>query len=223
MPSAIDTHAARALHERGALFIEVLPAADYRERHIAGAINIPLPNLTDDAVADLDRSATVVTYCFDYQCDLSARAAARLVGLGFTDVHDYAPSKEGWMAAALAVEGSSDRQTYAIDIARRDVPTCPPAASVGGLREQFEKWPMCVVVDDRRVVLGAVRPEVVALQPATSVSAVLQPAPSTVRPSVPIRDLQRSMGEDGKEHVLVTTYEGVLIGLVRNEDFVAGH
>lgn len=223
MASAIDTHTARALHERGALFIEVLPAEDYRQRHIAGAINIPLANMTDDAVTDLDRSATVVTYCFDYQCDLSARAAARLAALGFTDAHDYAPSKEGWIAAALPVEGSSDRETYAIDIARRDVPTCPPTASVGELREHFEKWPLCVVVDDRRVVLGAVRPEVVGLQPATSVSAVLQPAPSTVRPSVPIRELQRSMREDGKEHVLVSTYEGVLIGLVRNEDFLAGH
>ena len=222
MPSAIDTHAARRLHERGALFIEVLPAEAYHERHIVGAINIPLANLTDDAVADLDRSATVVTYCFDYQCDLSARAAARLVALGFTDVHDYAPSKEGWIAAALAVEGSSDRETYAIDIARRDVPTCPPSASVGEVREHFEKWPVCVVVDDRRVVLGAVRPEAAALQPTTKVSAVAQPAPSTVRPSVRIRDLQRSMREDGKEHVLVSTYEGVLIGLVRNEDFVAG-
>jgi rhodanese-related sulfurtransferase len=220
MPAEIDTPEARRLHEKGALFIEVLPADSYRTRHIAGAISIPLDDLTAERVASLDRRSPTVTYCFDYQCDLSARAAARLSHLGFSEVYDYAPSKEAWAAAALPLEGSSDREVHARDLARTDVPTCTPEEPVGALTDRMHGWPVCVVVDDRRVVLGALRPEALALAAQTPAGNALHAAPPTVRPSMPARELRRSMERDGQEHVLVSTYGGVLIGLVCAEDFL---
>ena len=37
---------------------------------------------------DMDRARPTVVYCFDTQCDLSGRAAARLEQLGFAEVYD---------------------------------------------------------------------------------------------------------------------------------------
>ncbi len=46
--------------------IEVLPKEEYSQQHIAGAINIPLKELTADAAASLDRSKPVIAYCHDF-------------------------------------------------------------------------------------------------------------------------------------------------------------
>ena len=47
----------------GAQLIEVLPADEYDELHLPGAINIPLKELTAEAVSRLDRSRPVIAYC----------------------------------------------------------------------------------------------------------------------------------------------------------------
>jgi rhodanese-related sulfurtransferase len=111
MAHPVDTAEAARLHGEGACFVEVLPASAYEEQHVPGAVNVPLTELSEAAVADLDRQRTTVVYCYDYQCDLSARAAARLERLGFTDVRDYVASKAAWMAAGLSTEAM--RSLYA--------------------------------------------------------------------------------------------------------------
>lgn len=59
---------------------------------IAGAINIPLEELDAESTAGLDKRRPVIVYCWDYLCDMSPRAAARLDSLGFQRVYDYAAS-----------------------------------------------------------------------------------------------------------------------------------
>ncbi len=217
MPTPVDVPTAARLFEQRAQFVEVLPASAYEEQHIPGAVSIPLPDLTAEAVADLDPDRPVVTYCFDFQCDLSSRAAVRFELLGFGEVYDFVASKAGWMAACLPVEGSSDREAHAGDVARTDVATCGPDATLADVADAIGDGPVCVVVDDRRVVVGAVRADALRLDPSTPVEAVLQPGPPTVRPSIPTGELLGSMGKDGQDHVLVTTYDGVLVGLVERE------
>jgi len=66
MPKEIDVEQLRELLERDAAqLIEVLPESEYAEEHLPRAINIPLKSLTVDAVADLDRSAPTIIYCWD--------------------------------------------------------------------------------------------------------------------------------------------------------------
>ena len=54
----------RLLNE-GAQLVEVLPAAEYAEEHLPGAVSIPLKELDATSVDSLDRSRPVVVYCWD--------------------------------------------------------------------------------------------------------------------------------------------------------------
>ena len=65
MPQAIDRDAVRRLADQGAQLVEVLPANEYAEDHLPGAINLPLRRLEEQASKVLDRQRAVVVYCWD--------------------------------------------------------------------------------------------------------------------------------------------------------------
>jgi rhodanese-related sulfurtransferase len=65
MPHSSDLADVKRLLEQRAQLVEVLPAAEYAEEHLPGAINIPLKELDADSVAQLDRRSPVVVYCHD--------------------------------------------------------------------------------------------------------------------------------------------------------------
>jgi rhodanese-related sulfurtransferase len=68
MPTPIDRgELQRLLAEEEAQLIEVLPAAEYEDEHLPGAINIPLKELDRETTALLDRGRPVIAYCYDYQ------------------------------------------------------------------------------------------------------------------------------------------------------------
>lgn len=67
MPQEADRREVQQLINDGAQLVEVLPAPEYREEHLAGAINIPIKRLTAENVAQLDRGRSVIVYCWDYQ------------------------------------------------------------------------------------------------------------------------------------------------------------
>ncbi len=66
MPQEIEIDQIRELLDAGAQLVEVLPSAEYEEEHLPGAINIPLKEMTEDAVAGLDKDRPVIVYCWDY-------------------------------------------------------------------------------------------------------------------------------------------------------------
>jgi rhodanese-related sulfurtransferase len=67
-PRSIDRDEVRRLiaDENGQL-VEVLPAKEFGEEHIVGAVNIPLKELDERAPRELDRELPVIVYCNDYQ------------------------------------------------------------------------------------------------------------------------------------------------------------
>ncbi len=67
MPTDIDRNEVRRLVASGAQLVEVLPAREYEEEHIAGAINIPLKTLDRQTTAQLRRDQPVIVYCHDTQ------------------------------------------------------------------------------------------------------------------------------------------------------------
>jgi rhodanese-related sulfurtransferase len=67
MPEAIDREGVQELLGNGAQLVEVLPADEYEDEHLPGAVNLPLKELNATTVARLDRSRPVIVYCYDYQ------------------------------------------------------------------------------------------------------------------------------------------------------------
>ena len=67
MPVDINHEEVRRLAEAGAQIVEVLPAEEYGEEHLPGAINLPLKQLNRESAAALDRQRPVVVYCYDRQ------------------------------------------------------------------------------------------------------------------------------------------------------------
>jgi rhodanese-related sulfurtransferase len=68
MPTPIDREELQRLRrEEGAQLVEVLPADEFEDEHLPGAINIPLKTLNRASTASLDPQRPVIVYCYDYQ------------------------------------------------------------------------------------------------------------------------------------------------------------
>jgi len=65
MAKTIDRAETERLISEGAQLVEVLPAQEYEEGHIPGAINLPLKQLDAERAGALDPSRPVVLYCWD--------------------------------------------------------------------------------------------------------------------------------------------------------------
>ena len=71
-----------------------------------------------------------------------------------------------------------------------------------------------VVVDADRVVLGLVDAEALSGDPATPIEQVMQTDPVTFRPNVRIGEVPDYFKRHGVRNVLVTTSDGILVGLL---------
>jgi rhodanese-related sulfurtransferase len=65
MAREIDREQVRRFMEQGAQIVDVLPAQEYGEEHLPGAINLPLRRIEAEASQVLDRSRPVIVYCAD--------------------------------------------------------------------------------------------------------------------------------------------------------------
>ncbi|MEW6473838.1 MAG: CBS domain-containing protein [Actinomycetota bacterium] len=154
---------------------------------------------------------------------MSPRAAWRLESLGFTDVYDYVAGKADWMAAGLPTEGAQAGAPRITAVARGDVPRCRLDEPIGKVGNRIGEWDVCVVVNDRDVVLGMVRAEALSLDADQSVESVMQEGPPTYRPNLGLAELAGHLRQRALPRVLVTRSDGTLIGLVRLEDVPEGN
>jgi rhodanese-related sulfurtransferase len=65
MPRDVDREELQRLLGEGAQLVEVLPAEEYEDEHLPGAIHLPLRKIETDADAMLDRNRPIVVYCWD--------------------------------------------------------------------------------------------------------------------------------------------------------------
>ena len=65
MPREIERAEVRRLLDQGAQLVEVLPAEEFKEDHLSGAINIPLRHIDGEGVGGLDKDRPVIVYCWD--------------------------------------------------------------------------------------------------------------------------------------------------------------
>ena len=151
---------------------------------------------------------------------MSPRAAWRLEALGFGRVFDYVAGKVDWGAAGLPYEGSLAKRPSAGDAADPDVPTCSLDDDLVEVRERVRASDVktCIVLNPERIVLGRLGRSAIRSDEPTTVEAAMTEGPSTVRPSLPLRDLIGRMVRGSQSTALVTTSEGRLVGLVKRED-----
>jgi rhodanese-related sulfurtransferase len=196
--------------------VEVLPAAEYKKEHLPRAVNIPLETMTSETTKQLRKDVAVIVYCADFECDLSARAAWRLESMGFQEVYRYTPGKADWLAAGWETEGTQAKKVRIRQMIHKDVPTC-------ALRERLEdvksrrrpNYDLCVVVNDRNIVLGVIQGEAWDANPLARVSEVMQPGPRTIRPDLEPKDAQRILKNYDGPSAIVTTSDGELLGIIR--------
>ena len=146
---------------------------------------------------------------------MSARAASRLGVLQFI-VYRYQAGKADWFASGLPREGKDGRVPRVADVAERELKTCRLDERVGDVRDRVGRdgdEPL-IVVDADRVVLGLVNSDALAGDPATPVEEVMDSAPVTFRPNVRAGEMPDYLKKQGVQHAIVTTSDGVLIGLL---------
>src|SRR5215216_1752364 len=147
---------------------------------------------------------------------MSARAAWRLETLEFTRVFRYTSGKQEWFAAGMPREGRLAGVIRAVDVARTDVPTCALADQVGEVRDRIQEagWDQCLVVNEQRVVLGRLRGKRLEAPAETPVEQAMELGPTTFRPNTPIGEIADWVESQDLSSILLTTFDGELIGVV---------
>lgn len=84
--------------------IDVRSVEAYKACHVPGSINLPHRSMDAGVTADLDRSRTLVVYCWGPGCNAAQKGAARLAELGFR-VKEMIGGLEYWRREGYAVEG----------------------------------------------------------------------------------------------------------------------
>lgn len=79
--------------------IDVLGEEHFSDEHIPGAENIPLDQIGEKALEELDKDEEIVVYCASESCQASPKAAEKLEKLGFTNIVDYEGGLKAWKEA----------------------------------------------------------------------------------------------------------------------------
>jgi CBS domain-containing protein len=156
---------------------------------------------------------------------MGPRAAWRLESLGFTSVFVYHAGKLDWVSTGLPVEGTAAGVPNLGTVARRDVVTCRLGDPLSAVKARMESDPAssCPVVNDRRILLGLLRSDVIKANGTKTAEEAMISGPVTFRPNVALEEIDRYLTEHKIGHAVVTTPEGELIGLASADVVHRGH
>ena len=118
------------------------------------------------------------------------------------------------------MEGEFAVYLKAMDVVRRDVPTCGLTERVGEAYQRCQSagWKVCIVVNETNVVLGRLRGEAWSAAPDTLVEDVMENGPTTFRPDNFLEPLVKRLQVKKVGSVIITNSDGVLIGILRRKD-----
>ncbi len=182
----------------------------------------------------MDRTRPVVVYCRDCLCDLSARAAAQLELLGFTEVRHYFRGKADWIVRGLPTDPPAPlsermralpyfvnnlapglrsgwiRYSDRVRVAEftgddESLVRLGPEDSVAPAAPD-SPTPRAVVLTPDGVLLGAIEQS----ESAPRALAAMNPAPQTIRPDMTPRLAAKLMAAN--PYLIVTTAMGNYLG-----------
>ncbi|MFW5656500.1 MAG: rhodanese-like domain-containing protein [Bacteroidota bacterium] len=96
----------KRLDAKDVTLIEVLSEEKYKEKHIKGAINIPLEKIATEANKKFEKDDPIVVYCSDKDCTSSPTAAKKLKASGFNNVYYFEGGKKAWEDAGYPMESN---------------------------------------------------------------------------------------------------------------------
>lgn len=101
---------------------------------------------------------------------------------------------------------------------RRDMPTCGLHETLHDIaaRMRTTRWDLCAVLDDDHVLLGLVDAGALRGEASTPAEHMMQSGPTTIRPHLTLDELGTRLKK--RDHVLVTTSEGRLLGVLLRSD-----
>jgi len=102
----ISVEQAKALFDKGVVFVDVRNPRLFAKDRIAGAHHLDLKNgFTEDALTSLvEREQPLVIYCSGVKCSRSYRASAKAVSWGFKKVHYFRGGMVDWMSVGYPIE-----------------------------------------------------------------------------------------------------------------------
>lgn len=208
----------QALIKDGAQILDALPADDFAKQHIAGAINVPLEEFSEKLISGLDSKKPTITYCFDNQCDLSARLGARLIHEKFASVYEYAASLADWVAYGLPIEGEEASVPRAGAVSKHDFPTCRPDEALSDVVDRLGGHTLCAVVDEDGVLLGRLLQGDIERHRGKTAGEVAHKGPSTFRPDVPVADMAKWFDKRKVDAFIISTPDGKPFGVLYRAD-----
>jgi CBS domain-containing protein len=153
---------------------------------------------------------------------MSPRAAWRFEGIGY-DVYHHVTGKADWLAAGPPTEGRLSHAPRVIAVADRGVPTCRPDEAVRDLLARAAgTGEVCIVTNEAGVVLGRLRLDGLDSADTRRADDVMDPGPATVRADADLRETTERMHDRRVRSLIVSTPDGVLLGLLRATSPEAG-
>jgi Mg/Co/Ni transporter MgtE len=100
-----------------------------------------------------------------------------------------------------------------------DAPTCRLDEAAANVAVRLpERWDICVVTNDRQVVVGLLGRSALRDNQPTTVERAMTPGPRTIRPSARLDAIRLRFRDQKLTRLVVTRSDGVLLGVVRIED-----
>ncbi|WP_042435029.1 rhodanese-like domain-containing protein [Streptacidiphilus anmyonensis] len=109
-----DVHADLAAGVDGVVVVDSRSEAAWAQGHIPGALHIPTARIGELAPSLVDRSTTVVTYCWGPGCNGATRAALAFARLGYP-VKEMIGGFEYWVREGFAFESARGAEQRPID------------------------------------------------------------------------------------------------------------
>ena len=102
----VNASEAKALFDKGVLFVDVRSDKDWAAGRIPDAVHIELKKVLTEATLSKEakKADPIVIYCNGVSCMRSSKASTKAVGWGFTNVHYYRLGFPDWKAAGYPTE-----------------------------------------------------------------------------------------------------------------------
>lgn len=104
--TTVDTAKAKALFDKGVIFVDVRKDKDWNAGRVPDAVHIELKKVLSEATLskEVKKDQEAVIYCNGEKCLRSSKASARAVGWGFSKIYYYRDGFPAWKAAGHPVE-----------------------------------------------------------------------------------------------------------------------